>query len=93
MTNHRTKLEEPWAICSLVIDRTKFVYGPTDICKAIIIPPLLLSGHNNAYCECKRNKYGKKIIYKKSCKESLRIAAIFSLSFSKIGLRILRDTP
>ena len=29
MTNHHTKLEEPLAISSLVIDRTRFVYGPT----------------------------------------------------------------
>ena len=30
MTNHHIKLEDPWATNSLVIDRTKFVYGPTD---------------------------------------------------------------
>ena len=29
MTNHHTKLEDPWAISSLVIDRTRFIYGPT----------------------------------------------------------------
>ena len=31
MTNHYTKLEDdPWAMSSLVIDRTRFVYGWTD---------------------------------------------------------------
>ena len=30
MTSHHTKLEDPWAISSLVIDRTNFFYGPTD---------------------------------------------------------------
>ena len=30
MTNHHTKLEDPWAMSSLVIDWTRFVYGPTD---------------------------------------------------------------
>ena len=30
MTKHHTKLEDPWVIRSLVIDRTRFVYGPTD---------------------------------------------------------------
>ena len=30
MTNHHTKLEDPWAMRSLVIDRTRFVYGPTN---------------------------------------------------------------
>ena len=43
MTNHHTKLEDPWAMSSLVIDRTRFVYGLTyrptnqgiDMCKAI----------------------------------------------------------
>ena len=28
MTNHNTKLEDPWAMNSLVIDQTRFVYGP-----------------------------------------------------------------
>ena len=31
MTNHHTKLEDP--MCSVVIDRTRFVNGPTDMCK------------------------------------------------------------
>ena len=26
MTNHHTKLEDPWAMSSLVIDQTRFVY-------------------------------------------------------------------
>ena len=30
MTNHHTKLEYPWAMSSLVIDRTSFVYEPTN---------------------------------------------------------------
>ena len=30
MTNdHHIKLENPWAMSSLVIDKTRFVYGPT----------------------------------------------------------------
>ena len=28
MTNHHTKVENPWAMSSLVIDRTRFAYGP-----------------------------------------------------------------
>ena len=39
LTNQHTKLEDPWAVSSLVIDQTKFVYGLTDgqtnMCKAI----------------------------------------------------------
>ena len=43
MTNHHTKLEDPWAMSFLVIDQTRFVYrrtdlptdGLTDMCKAI----------------------------------------------------------
>ena len=31
MTNHNTKLEDPWTMSSLLIDRTRFVYGPTNI--------------------------------------------------------------
>ena len=50
MTNHHNKLEDPWSMSSLVIDRTRFVYGPTDqltdrrtnICKAIY--PLFFEG-------------------------------------------------
>ena len=30
MTNHHTKLKDPLAMSSLVIDQTRFVYGPTD---------------------------------------------------------------
>ena len=30
MTNPNTKLEDPWAMSYLVIDRTRFVYRPTD---------------------------------------------------------------
>ena len=30
MTNHHTKLEDHWAMSSLVIDWIRFVYGPTD---------------------------------------------------------------
>ena len=30
MNNHHTKLEDPWPMSSLVIDWTRFVYGPTD---------------------------------------------------------------
>ena len=29
MTNHNTKLEDPWSTSSLVIDRTRLVHGPT----------------------------------------------------------------
>ena len=56
MTNHHTKLEEPWAMSSLVSDRTRFVYGwtdrptylqrPTDRHVKNNIPPLLRRGHN-----------------------------------------------
>ena len=42
MTNHHTKLEDPWAISSLVIDQTRFVYGPTNMCKAMY--PLFFEG-------------------------------------------------
>ena len=35
MTNYHTKLEDPWAMSSQVIDWTRFVCGPTDMCKAI----------------------------------------------------------
>ena len=40
---HNTKLEDPWAMSSLVIDRTSFVYGPTDgqVQNNTCIPPLL----------------------------------------------------
>ena len=31
MTNHHTKLEGLWVMSSLVTDRTRFVYGPTDL--------------------------------------------------------------
>ena len=41
MTNHHAKLEGPWAMCSLVIDHTRFVNGPT---KQSNIPPLLKGG-------------------------------------------------
>ena len=44
MTNHHTKLDDPWAISSLVIDWMRFVYGPTIMCKAIY--PLFKGGHN-----------------------------------------------
>ena len=30
LTNHQTMLEDPWTIRSLVIDRTRLVYGRTD---------------------------------------------------------------
>ena len=30
LTNHHIKLEDPWAMSSLVIDQTRFVYGWTD---------------------------------------------------------------
>ena len=30
MTNQHSKLENPWAMSSLVIDLTRFVYGLTD---------------------------------------------------------------
>ena len=33
-TNHHTKVEDAWAMSSLVIDRTKFVYGQTDRLKS-----------------------------------------------------------
>ena len=46
MTNHHTKLEDHWTTSSLVIDRTRFVDGPTilptDMCKAIY--PLFFEG-------------------------------------------------
>ena len=49
--NHHTKLEDPWAMSSLVIDQAKFVYGPTDRPTdrhvQSNIPPLLRRGHNN----------------------------------------------
>ena len=35
MTNNHAKLEDPWAMSSLVIDRTRYVYGLTYMCKAI----------------------------------------------------------
>ena len=51
MTNHHTKLEDPWAMSSLVIDRTRFVYGPTkrptDWHVQSNISPLLRRGHND----------------------------------------------
>ena len=31
MNKHHTKLEDPWVMSSLVIARTRFVYGPTDV--------------------------------------------------------------
>ena len=32
MTNHHIKLEDPWAMSSILNDRTKFsVYGPSDL--------------------------------------------------------------
>ena len=30
MTNHHTKLEDPWSMSSLVIDQKRVVYGQTD---------------------------------------------------------------
>ena len=30
MKNNHTKLNDPWAISSLVIDQTRYVYGPTN---------------------------------------------------------------
>ena len=30
MTNHNTKLEDPWPISSLVTDWARYAYGPTD---------------------------------------------------------------
>ena len=51
MTNHNTKLEDSWAMSSLVIDRTMFVNGPadrpTDRHLQSNIPPHLRRGHNN----------------------------------------------
>ena len=51
MTNHNTKLEDPWAMSTLVIDRTRFVYwltdGQTNICKAIYIL-FFKGGHNHS---------------------------------------------
>ena len=45
MTNHHTKLEDPWTMSSLVIDRTMFVNGPTNIiCKDIYIPSFSKGG-------------------------------------------------
>ena len=35
MTKHHAKMEDPLATSSLVIDRTRFVHGPTDMFKAI----------------------------------------------------------
>ena len=32
MTNHHTKLEDPWVISFLVINRTRFVYGDEPTC-------------------------------------------------------------
>ena len=31
MTNHHTVSEDPWAMSSLVIDPTRFIYGQTDL--------------------------------------------------------------
>ena len=49
LTNHPTKLEDPWAMSFLVIDRIWFVYGPTDrptkMCKAGY-PHFFEAGHN-----------------------------------------------
>ena len=64
MTNHNTKIEYSWAMSSLVIDRTRFVYGPTDqptdqICKAIY--PLLFEGGHNKLIMNK--DYKETIIY------------------------------
>ena len=42
------KLDYPWAMSSQLIDRTRFVYGPTDRYLQSNIPPLL---HNNKKVE------------------------------------------
>ena len=47
MTNHHTKLEDPWAINSVDIDRTRFVYGPTNIYNTIY--SLFSEGEHNKY--------------------------------------------
>ena len=58
MTNHQTKLQDPWAMSSLVIERTRFVYGPTDrptdMCKAIY-PRFFEGEHNNKLHERNRD--------------------------------------
>ena len=46
MTNHHTMSEDPWAMRSLVIDWTRFVYRLTDMGKAIY-PLFFKGGHNN----------------------------------------------
>ena len=53
MANHHTKSEDTWAISSLVIDRTRFVYGPTDrptdgptFAKQYTPPLFFKGGHN-----------------------------------------------
>ena len=52
MTNHHTKIENPWALSSLVIDQTRFVYGPTDwpkggrTCAKQYTPTSSEGGHN-----------------------------------------------
>ena len=46
MTNHYPKLEDPWAMSSLVIDRTMFVYGPTDMCSEQLYSHFFEGGHN-----------------------------------------------
>ena len=56
MTNHHIKLEDSQSMSSLVIDQTRFVYGPTerptirrtDMCKSIY-PLFLEGGHNKEY--------------------------------------------
>ena len=64
MTNHHTKLEDPWAMSYLVIDQTRFVYGPTDqpteMCKTIY-PHFFEGRHKNdvkiGVNNTKKNKY------------------------------------
>ena len=54
MTNHHTKLEDPWAMSFLVIDQTRFVYrrmeGPTDWQVQAIYPFFFEGGHKNKVC-------------------------------------------
>ena len=56
---HHTKLENPWVMSSLVIDRARFVYGPAEMCKPIY-PHFFEEGH---YYLSNRNLYKINIIY------------------------------
>ena len=57
MTNHHTKLEDPWAMSSLVIDRTGlYTDRPTDQHVQSNIPPLLRKGGIIRICHARAYK-------------------------------------